>query len=161
MDFLGPFEYRVSPLPLYGNQSARATENVKSENQAQQTITRDPGAAISVCLTGWHRHQVLTADACRARPLQQEENATDASTTKVDENVDNTGLFCNSCIEELYMGHNGITEIDGLDSLRKLHTLDLSSNKIERIQNVSKLAELEEIIDKMDKWKKNSQKNKN
>ena len=54
-------------------------------------------------------------------------------------------LTNNVNLEELYLGHNNITEIKGIEALTRLNTLDFSSNKIKRIQNVEQLSLLEEF----------------
>ena len=51
---------------------------------------------------------------------------------------------CLSNVQELYLSHQGITTMEGLESLTSLHTLDLSSNKIETLHNMSTLVKLEE-----------------
>lgn len=58
-------------------------------------------------------------------------------------------------LEELYISHNGIEEIEGLDNLTNLKTLDLASNRIKRIKNVSHLVNLEEFWfndNQLDSW---------
>ena len=48
-------------------------------------------------------------------------------------------------LEELYISHNGIKKMEGLDTLVNLVTLDVSNNFIKRIENVSHLTKLEEF----------------
>ena len=59
--------------------------------------------------------------------------------------VDSAGMSMNVELEELYMGHNGITGINGLEGLTKLNTIDLSSNKITVIENVESLLSIDEF----------------
>ena len=59
-------------------------------------------------------------------------------------------------LEELYISHNGITVIEGLEKNTKLTTLDLGSNMITTIENIGHLSELEEFWfndNKCDSWK--------
>lgn len=48
-------------------------------------------------------------------------------------------------LEQLYMSHNGINTLEGLDNNIKLQTLDLACNRIDKIQNISHLSKLEEF----------------
>ena len=48
-------------------------------------------------------------------------------------------------LEELYLSHNGVLKIEGLDSLANLRILDLASNRISVLENVSHLENLEEL----------------
>ena len=48
-------------------------------------------------------------------------------------------------LEQLYLSHNGIQQIEGLDANVKLQTLDISGNRIKSIHNVAHLIELEEF----------------
>ena len=66
--------------------------------------------------------------------------------TRDDEEPDMIGLrhSCLSNVQELYLSHQGIATMEGLESLTSLHTLDLSSNKIETLHNMSTLVKLEE-----------------
>eukprot|EP00943_MAST-04B_sp_MAST-4B-sp1_P004435 g4435.t1 len=60
--------------------------------------------------------------------------------------VDITNSLTNNInLEELYLAHNNITEIKGIETLTKLNTLDFSSNKITHIENVNHLSLLEEF----------------
>jgi protein phosphatase 1 regulatory subunit 7 len=60
-------------------------------------------------------------------------------------NMIGLNLNCLSNLEELYLSHQGITDMDGLQSLVSLHTLDLSANKITELKNMSTLLKLEEF----------------
>lgn len=48
-------------------------------------------------------------------------------------------------LEELYISHNGLTQIGGLEKNSKLTTLDVAGNKIKVIENVSHLSKMEEF----------------
>ena len=48
-------------------------------------------------------------------------------------------------LEELYLSHNGLTEISGLEYNTRLRTLDISSNRITNLTNVRHLEQLEEF----------------
>ena len=69
--------------------------------------------------------------------------ADSGNNTDAEERIDS--LANNINLEELYLGHNNITEIKGIQALTRLNTLDFSSNKIKRIQNVDQLTMLEEF----------------
>ena len=53
-------------------------------------------------------------------------------------------LSCLSGLEELYLSHNGVERVQGLERLTSLHTLDLSNNKIPVLEGISHLHALEE-----------------
>lgn len=59
--------------------------------------------------------------------------------------LEDSGLSELKNLEELYISHNGLTKIQGLEGCLKLKTLDVGANKIEKIENVSHLKELEEF----------------
>ena len=48
-------------------------------------------------------------------------------------------------LEELYISHNGITRLEGLEKNLKLRVLDIGNNFIERIENVKHLTNIEEL----------------
>ncbi|XP_068023549.1 protein phosphatase 1 regulatory subunit 7-like [Melanerpes formicivorus] len=48
-------------------------------------------------------------------------------------------------LRELYLSHNGIEVIEGLENNNKLTMLDIASNRIKRIENISHLTELQEF----------------
>uniref|UniRef100_A0A8C4VS37 Protein phosphatase 1 regulatory subunit 7 n=1 Tax=Gopherus evgoodei TaxID=1825980 RepID=A0A8C4VS37_9SAUR len=48
-------------------------------------------------------------------------------------------------LRELYLSHNGIEVIEGLENNNKLTMLDIASNRIKKIENVSHLTELQEF----------------
>lgn len=48
-------------------------------------------------------------------------------------------------LEELYLSHNGLERIEGLENNKKLSTLDVGANKIGAVENVSHLHGLEEF----------------
>ena len=48
-------------------------------------------------------------------------------------------------LEELYISHNGLTRIEGLDSNLKLATLDIAGNRIREVENVKHLSKMEEF----------------
>ncbi|KAG0705654.1 L domain-like protein [Suillus ampliporus] len=48
-------------------------------------------------------------------------------------------------LEELYLSHNGVERLEGLDNNKKLRTLDVGANFILAIENISHLASLEEL----------------
>lgn len=48
-------------------------------------------------------------------------------------------------LEELYLSHNGLRVLEGLNSNLKLTTLDVSANRIEKIDKVDHLSALEEF----------------
>jgi protein phosphatase 1 regulatory subunit 7 len=56
-----------------------------------------------------------------------------------------TALSSLSALEELYLSHNGLTVISGLDSNVRLRTLDISSNRIAHLANLRHLEQLEEF----------------
>ena len=84
-----------------------------------------------------------TTDHTEATALPHQRVCT---STRDDEEPDMIGLrhSCLSNVQELYLSHQGITTMEGLESLTSLHTLDLSSNKIETLHNMSTLVKLEE-----------------
>ncbi|KAI5307567.1 Protein phosphatase 1 regulatory subunit sds22, partial [Ascosphaera atra] len=45
----------------------------------------------------------------------------------------------------LYISHNAITKISGLDTNTNLRVLDITANKIEHLENIAHLSELEEF----------------
>ncbi|XP_045054056.1 protein phosphatase 1 regulatory subunit 7 isoform X1 [Desmodus rotundus] len=48
-------------------------------------------------------------------------------------------------LQELYLSHNGIEVIEGLENNNKLTMLDIASNRIKKIENISHLTELQEF----------------
>ena len=48
-------------------------------------------------------------------------------------------------LEELYISHNQIQVIEGLENCVKLRVLDLSNNKISELQGLDSLNDLEEL----------------
>ena len=48
-------------------------------------------------------------------------------------------------LDQLYISHNGIQVLEGLDNNLKVKTLDMACNRIKKIENVSHLVELEEF----------------
>ncbi|XP_041125610.1 protein phosphatase 1 regulatory subunit 7-like isoform X2 [Polyodon spathula] len=55
------------------------------------------------------------------------------------------GLQCLMNLRELYLSHNGIEVIEGLENNKKLTTLDIAANRIKKIENISHLTELQEF----------------
>ena len=73
-------------------------------------------------------------------------NNDDDAKMKEDKTTNITNSLTNNIIlEELYLGHNNIEEIKGIETLTKLNTLDFSSNKIKKIENLNHLSLLEEF----------------
>jgi len=62
-----------------------------------------------------------------------------------------TALSSLTGLEELYLSHNDLTTISGLDSNARLRTLDVSNNRIARLTNLRHLEQLEEF------WASNNQ----
>jgi len=59
-------------------------------------------------------------------------------------------------LEELYISHNGIEKIEGIEKNTKLSILDLANNKIEKLENIHHLLALEEFWmnnNKISEWK--------
>jgi protein phosphatase 1 regulatory subunit 7 len=50
-----------------------------------------------------------------------------------------------TALEELYLSHNGLTAISGLETNTRLRTIDISSNRITHLTNVGHLVQLEEF----------------
>lgn len=48
-------------------------------------------------------------------------------------------------LEELYVSHNGIISIQGLQVLKRLRVLDISNNKIEKLEYINQNTELQEL----------------
>ncbi|KAJ2671962.1 Protein phosphatase 1 regulatory subunit 7, partial [Coemansia sp. RSA 1085] len=48
-------------------------------------------------------------------------------------------------LEELYLSHNGIQQVEGLDSNSKLTILDITSNRLTRLANIGHLQHLEDL----------------
>ena len=48
-------------------------------------------------------------------------------------------------LEELYVSHNGIVEISGLDGNNALRVIDISNNQISTLKNLGHLSKLEEV----------------
>jgi protein phosphatase 1 regulatory subunit 7 len=48
-------------------------------------------------------------------------------------------------LEELYMSHNGLTKIEGLEKNLKLTTIDFGANFISKLENIEHLSLLEEV----------------
>ena len=55
------------------------------------------------------------------------------------------GLTKLASLEELYVSHNAITSISGLDSNLRLRVIDISNNQISHLTNLSHLKQLEEV----------------
>lgn len=47
-----------------------------------------------------------------------------------------TGLQECTALEEVYLSHNGIMRIEGLEALARLNVLDVSNNRISKIENL-------------------------
>lgn len=56
-----------------------------------------------------------------------------------------TGLESLVNLEELYISHNALEQISGLDNNRKLRVLDISNNRILHLANLEHLQDLEEL----------------
>ena len=54
-------------------------------------------------------------------------------------------------LEELYVSHNAITDLAGLESNNALRVLDFSNNQVSKLEHLSHLKELEEL------WASNNQ----
>lgn len=48
-------------------------------------------------------------------------------------------------LEELYVSHNAITDLSGLDANSSLRVLDISNNQISKLEGLSHLTQLEEL----------------
>jgi len=48
-------------------------------------------------------------------------------------------------LKELYLSHNGIEKIEGLETLCELELLDLSGNFIKEIENIGHLSNLKDL----------------
>ena len=48
-------------------------------------------------------------------------------------------------LDQLYLSHNGIEEVCGLDKNTELTTLDLAGNRIKQISGLDHLGELEDL----------------
>lgn len=48
-------------------------------------------------------------------------------------------------LEELYVSHNLIEKLEGLENNTKLRTLDIANNKVSKLENISHLTLLEEF----------------
>ncbi len=48
-------------------------------------------------------------------------------------------------LEEFYIAHNGLTQIEGLEQNVKLTTLDVAGNRLTKVENVKHLSQLEEF----------------
>lgn len=48
-------------------------------------------------------------------------------------------------LEELYISHNMLTELSGLEYNTNLHVLDISNNKIANLTNIGHLENLEDV----------------
>jgi protein phosphatase 1 regulatory subunit 7 len=48
-------------------------------------------------------------------------------------------------LEELYLSHNGVERLEGLENNTKLRTLDVGVNFVPAIENISHLVSLEEL----------------
>jgi len=59
--------------------------------------------------------------------------------------LSDSGLSELKNLEELYVSHNGLTKIEGLEGCTKLKTLDIGANKVEKIEGISHLKDLEEF----------------
>lgn len=55
------------------------------------------------------------------------------------------GLSGLTSLEELYISHNALTKIHGLENNTKLRVLDVSKNQISKLENISHLKNLEEF----------------
>ena len=85
-------------------------------------------------------HSETTESMARTNDVAETDSG---NNTNAEEQINS--LANNINLEELYLGHNHITEIKGIQALTRLNTLDFSSNKIKRIQNVDQLTMLEEF----------------
>jgi len=56
-----------------------------------------------------------------------------------------TALTALTSLEELYLSHNDLTVIQGLDHSSRLRTLDVSNNRIAHLTNLKHLHQLEEL----------------
>lgn len=56
-----------------------------------------------------------------------------------------TGLASLASLEELYISHNALTAISGLDHNRNLRVLDVSNNRIPHLAGLQHLSRLEEL----------------
>ena len=56
-----------------------------------------------------------------------------------------TGLSDLPNLEEVYISHNALTEISGLDSSLNLRVLDISNNQIQHLSGLKQLQKLEEL----------------
>ncbi len=59
-------------------------------------------------------------------------------------------------LEELYISHNGLTEIQGLESNVNLTILDISNNRIKNLTNLKHLQKLQELwasYNQLESWK--------
>ena len=56
-----------------------------------------------------------------------------------------TALSSLPALEELYLSHNDLTAITGLDNNLRLRTLDVSNNRIAHLTNLRHLEQLEEF----------------
>jgi Leucine-rich repeat (LRR) protein len=61
------------------------------------------------------------------------------------------GLSSLKNLEELYVSHNAITDLSGLESNAKLRVLDFSNNQVTKLEHLSTLENLEEL------WASNNQ----
>ena len=55
------------------------------------------------------------------------------------------GLSDLPSLEELYVSHNALTSLDGLESNTRLRVLDISNNQISHLEKLESLARLEEF----------------
>lgn len=55
------------------------------------------------------------------------------------------GLSSLVALEELYLSHNGIERIEGIENLTNLRILDISSNRITSLEGISTLVNLTDL----------------
>lgn len=48
-------------------------------------------------------------------------------------------------LEEIYLSHNGIKKLEGLENNKKLRVLDVANNFVKDVENIEHLSELEEF----------------
>lgn len=59
--------------------------------------------------------------------------------------ISSTALSSLPALEELYLSHNDLTSLSGLESVSHLRTLDVSNNRIAHLTHVNHLEQLEEF----------------
>ncbi len=56
-----------------------------------------------------------------------------------------TALSSLPALEELYLSHNDLTSLSGLESVSRLRTLDVSNNRIDHLTHLNHLEHIEEF----------------